>query len=809
MKYAEVAVNSPATHRTYCYAIPEHLKVKPGQAVWVPFGSRTIQGIVVELNEQPSVETVKELSGVTGLLPLLTPAQLELARWMSKRYFSPLFECLALMFPPNFQHRFTTYLQTTRIQPGQPSLTPEEKNALAFINGGNKVSLHALEKKFGTHRASQLIASLLQDGLVTKTCELKPPRAKPKSCTYLKLERESNEIDAEINKLNKSRAFKQAELLSFLDKQDRSISIKEAQKCVNCSPKSIRSLEQRGLISMESINVRRDPLARLTIAHATPPPLTPSQEIACKSIEEKLQNGRNDPSPIFLLFGVTGSGKTELYLQALSRIVSLGKRGICLIPEIALTTQMVERFASRFPGRVAILHSKLSPGEQLDEWQRIQEGRCDVVIGPRSALFSPQPNLGLIIIDEEHEWTYKQEDKSPRYHSRDVALKLAELHGAAVILGSATPDIDSFHRAQQGKYHLLTMKERITSRGYSPLPQVSIVDLKEELKRGNTNLLSDSLASAIREALEREEQVILFLNRRGATTFVQCRRCHFVFRCPRCSIALTCHAVEGKLFCHRCNYSIPVPSACPRCSSTNLNFLGVGTQRVEEEVKCLFPEARILRWDKDTVTRRYAQEELLRDFREHKADILIGTQMIAKGLDLPQVTVAGIIMADTGLNFPDFRAGERTFQLLCQVAGRAGRGPRGGKAIIQTYAPENYVIQFAAKHDYPGFYQQEMNYRQQYNYPPFSHLVRLIYTHSSNSRCQLAAERMRQMVLKEKGSQAMNDLGLIGPLPAFNARVRGKYRWQLLLRGDDPSRILQKLTLPQGWTIDVDPIGLS
>jgi len=809
MKYAEVAVNSPATHRTYCYAIPDYLHVKSGQAVWVPFGSRNIQSIVVELSEQPAVETVKELSGVIGLLPLLTPEQLELARWMSNRYFSPLFECLALMFPPNFQHKFTTYFQTALIQPGQPSPTTEEKDTLAFINGENKVSLHALEKKFGKHRARQLTASLLQHGLVTKTCELKPPRAKPKSCAYLKIERENNEINAEINKLNKSRAFKQAELLSFLNEQDHAISIREAKKRVNCSPKSIRSLEQRGFISMESINVRRDPLARLTFVHTTPPSLTPSQEVACKSIEEKLQNGHNDPSPIFLLFGVTGSGKTEVYLQALSRIVSLGKRGICLIPEIALTTQTAERFADRFPGRVAILHSKLSPGERLDEWQRIQEGSCDIVIGPRSALFSPQPNLGLIIIDEEHEWTYKQDDKSPRYHSRDVAIKLAELHGAAVILGSATPDIDSFQKAQQGKYHLLTLKERITPYGYSPLPKVSTVDLKEELKRGNTNLLSASLASAIKEALEKEEQVILFLNRRGAATFVQCRRCHFVFRCPRCSIALTCHSVEGKLSCHRCNYSIPVPSTCPQCSSTNLKFLGVGTQRVEEEVKRLFPEARILRWDKDTVTRRYAHDELLQNFREHKADILIGTQMIAKGLDLPQVTVAGIIMADTGLNFPDFRAGERTFQLLCQVAGRAGRSLWGGKAIIQTYAPENYVIQFAAKHDYSGFYHQEINYRQQYNYPPFSHLVRLIYTHSSNNRCQLAAERMSQLILKEKENQVMNDLCLIGPLPSFNARVRGKYRWQLLLRGADPSRILRELTLSQGWTIDVDPIGLS
>ncbi len=807
MEYAEVAVNSPASRSTYCYAVPSPLVIEPGQAVWVPFGSRNIQGIVVKITEQPAVETVKDLCGIISPSPLLKPAQIKLALWMSKRYLSPLFECMALMLPPNFQRSFTTAFQIVRTQPDYAPTSQEEKDTIAFIKGRDKVSLSALEQKFGKRRARHLVVSLLQNGRITKTQQLKPPRAKPKSCIYLKLKREKSEVNNEIDRLNKCKAFKQAELLNLL-KQDDNISIREAQKRSNCSTKSIQSLEQRGLISMESINVRRDPLSHLTINHTLSPSLTPSQKIACKAIEDKLKKDSNDQTPIFLLFGVTGSGKTEVYLQALNKIVSLGKQGLYLIPEIALTAQIAERFASYFPGRIAVLHSKLSAGEQLDEWQRIHGGECDIIIGPRSALFSPLPNLGLIIIDEEHEWAYKQEDKAPRYHSRDVAIKLAELHGATVIMGSATPDIDSYYQAQLGKYHLLTLKERITPCGYSPLPQVSIVDLREELKRDNTSLLSEPLTCAIKDALKKEEQTILFLNRRGSATFVQCSHCHFIFRCPRCSIALTYHKAKESLVCHHCNYSIPVPSTCPQCSSADLKFLGVGTQKVEEEVKHTFPEARILRWDKDTVSRRFAHEELLQDFREHKADILIGTQMVAKGLDLPQVTVAGIIMADTGLNFPDFRSGERTFQLLCQVSGRAGRGPRKGKAFIQTYALENYVIRFAANHDYLGFYRQEISYRRQYNYPPFSHLVRLVYAHSSNERCQIATKKMSQLIRKEKERQGMHDLSLIGPMPSFNTKIRGKYRWQLMLRGDNPAQALEYLTLPQGWTVDVDPVSL-
>jgi primosomal protein N' (replication factor Y) len=775
----------------------------------VPFGSRVIQGIVIRLSDKPAVAETKEIAGIVADFPLVSPIKIKLAQWISEHYFSPLFDALALMMPPGFERRAITCFQLTDSQIDLP-LTPEQRQALHIMRRKKKTSLSEVEKAIGKRKARQIIDQLLAHQLITKTLELEKAKIKPKTLPYIKLVADREEIEAAKARLDKSRAYKQAELLEFLTGQAQPILISELKKRLHCSLATIKALESRHLVSVERLRVRRDPLAHLSFTPSPPPVLTPSQQAAWELIQDVIVKEARQPGrpPVFLLFGVTGSGKTEIYLRALAQVIAAGKRGICLIPEIALTQQTVERFANRFPGRVAVLHSGLSPGEQFDEWQWIMEGNCDVVIGPRSALFAPLPNLGLIIIDEEHEWTYKQEDKSPRYHARDVAIKLAQLSDAVVILGSATPDIGSFHKAQQGEYHLVELKERITPRGYSPLPEVSIVDLREELKAGNTSLFSRSLLAVMKEALAQGEQIILFLNRRGTATFVRCRNCGFVFRCPRCSIALTYHSVEKRLICHRCRYSTPVSQSCPRCFRRYLRFLGIGTQRVEEEIRHFFPEARLLRWDRDVITRRYAHEELLKNFRDHKADVLIGTQMIAKGLDLPQVTLAGVINADTGLNFPDFRSSERTFQLLCQVAGRAGRGVKAGKVIIQTYSPDNYTIEAAAKHDYLGFYYKEIDYRRRYNYPPFSQLIRLVYSHTNEELCHREVERVHRLILDEGAKGDMIDFNIIGPVPTFAFRARGRYRWQLFLRGPDSTRMLSQLTLPRGWTIDIDPVGI-
>jgi len=531
------------------------------------------------------------------------------------------------------------------------------------------------------------------------------------------------------------------------------------------------------------------------------------QEEALYRIQVSLRQQKKDGAPVFLLHGVTGSGKTEVYLRALAETISLGKRGIVLVPEIALTPQTIERFASRFPRQVAVLHSKLSLGEQFDEWQRIRDGAFNVVIGPRGAIFAPQPDLGLIIIDEEHEWTYKQQEQTPRHHAREVALKLAELTGAVVILGSATPDVESFYRAQTGSYQLLQLPQRITRNGEVPLPKIELVDMRQELKAGNRGIFSRSLSKAIVDTLAAKEQAILFLNRRGTATFVQCRNCGFVLRCPRCDLPLTYHATEEELICHQCNYKKVVPTICPECRSKRIKFLGIGTQRVEE-VAHILSGARTLRWDRDITKGKNSHERILSKFLAHEADILIGTQMIAKGLDIPLVTLVGIISADTILHFPDFRICERTFQLLSQVAGRAGRGSSPGQVIVQTYTPEHYAIAAAAKHDYAAFYQKEISYRRRHGNPPFNRLACLIYTHTNENVCRQEAKRLYYQLREERESKCMSDITLIGPSPRFFYKVRGRFRWQIILRGSNPTPLLADLSLPQGWVVDIDPISL-
>jgi len=792
---------------TFCYTIPKGLSVDSGQAVWVPFGSRILQGVVIRLTGYPSVEQTKEIVGVITSEPLLSLERLELACWIRDYYLCSLFEAVALMLPPGFERQLITFFRVSSPadEEALSRLSPEQSHLFRFIQERGKVSLKELEKKFGRKVGQRLTEQLVRRRLINKVQELERVKVKPKFASFLELKNTPPEAVAEATCLKQKRAYKQAAGLEFLAKQPHPILATTVKKSLSLSETTLRALEKRKLISVIRAEVKRDPLSHFHFKPIEAPPLTSVQD----KVWHCLHSGLLEDGPkVFLLFGVTGSGKTEIYLRALAEIVAQGKRGICLVPEIALTSQTIERFGARFPGRVGVFHSGLSLGEQFDEWHRIRDGACDVVIGPRSALFTPQPNLGLIIIDEEHELSYKQQDKSPYYHARDVAIKLSQLTGAKIILGSATPDVETFYQAQRGEYQLLELPERITPRGPSPLPEVEIVDLKKELKTGNRGLLSRSLVTAMTETLSRGEQIILFLNRRGTATFVQCWGCGFVLRCRRCSVGLTYHSGGKKLICHRCGYAILVPQACPHCLNRRLKFLGIGTERVEEEVRRLFSEERLLRWDRDVVGRRRAHEELLNSFRSGKANVLIGTQMIAKGLDLPQVTLAGVINADTGLNLPDFRAGERTFQLLCQVAGRAGRGVSAGKVIVQTYSPEHYAIRAASCQDYMSFYNQETDYRRQFGYPPFSRLVRLTYSHTNPSLCQREAERMGEFLRLERDRKGIAGLSFIGPAPAFITRLRGRFWWQIILRGDAPAKFIADIPLPHGWLLDVDPMGL-
>jgi len=817
MQYAEVSVNSPiAQRKTFSYGVPAGLSINIGQAVWVPFGEKILQGIVLELTSLPSVQETRDIAGVIDPIPLLSPVHASLSRWLSDYYLAPLFEAVALMLPPGFKRRVVTILSYNPVASETvSSINQEQEEVLEYIRLGGKVSQKDLQKKFGT-RGQKIAAQLVRLNQVAKSYELEKVRIKPKILPYLCLKVDRTEAEKALTNLHK-RAGKQAELLRLLIEKPEMVSLANAKQELAGSVSAIRALIDKGLIEIKEVRIDRDPLPFRNINLSLPLSLTPAQESACNAIFNSLRQNEEQnraiaqtkPS-VFLMHGVTGSGKTEVYLRSLEEAVRRGKRGIVLVPEIAMTPQMIERFVSRFPGRVAVLHSELSLGEQFDEWWRIKNGEFDVVIGPRSAVFAPQPELGIIIIDEEHEWTYKQQDISPRYHTHQAALKLAELTGASVVLGSATPSVESYFRAINGNYHLLELPERITPGERSSLPQVEIVDLKTELKYGNLSLFSRDLHNAVDVALKNREQVILFLNRRGAASFIECRNCGLVIRCKRCEVPLSYHFKGERLVCHQCNYHTRVPQVCPGCQSRYIKYLGAGTEKLEKETAKIFPGARLLRWDSDIVQgRSQVHQEIFTKLKAGEADILIGTQMVAKGLDLPGVTLAGVISADTIINFPDFRASERTFQLLSQVAGRAGRGLKQGRAIIQTYSPEHYAIQAAAKHDYRAFYTREISYRQELNNPPFSRLARLVFTHYNEIRCQEEAEKMKRLLMNEKDIRGIAGVSFIGPAPAFIHRLRNRFRWQLIVRTPDPSAFLSPVTLPQGWTVDIDPVGIS
>ncbi|HEY49111.1 MAG TPA: primosomal protein N' [Dehalococcoidia bacterium] len=817
MKYAEVAVNSPLTQpRTFSYAIPPNISLGEGHAVWVPFGPRLIQGIVVTLSDYPSVEDTKEIAQAIGSEPILSQHQVELCRWIAERYLSSYFEAAALMLPPGFERRVITFIQPIP-NPSDvtlSSLTGRQREILYLLQQKGKVKLKELKQLGGRDRIEDVLEQLVRKGLAVKTQELERAKVRPRLVTYLNLAVPTKHARRAIASLERKRATQQVKLLQFLIQEPHPISLPETRERLGVTSEAVKTLHRKGLISLEEVRVQRDPLAHRTFAPTPPHTLTPDQDEAWSRIAaEMVRLARGEPPldnapSVFLIHGVTGSGKTEIYMRAAAQAISLGKRVIVLVPEIALTPQTISRFAARFPNRVALLHSKLSLGEQFDIWQRIRDGDFDVVIGSRGALFAPQPDLGLIVMDEEHEWTYKQHEQPPRYHARDVAIKLAGLTNAVLILGSATPDVTSYYQAQRGRFKLLKLPQRISSGEVSTMPQVEVVDLRRELSEGNRSIFSRSLARAIAESLAAREQVILFLNRRGTATFVQCRDCGLVLRCPRCEVSLTYHAAVEDLVCHYCNYRTKVPHICPNCLSKRIKFLGIGTQKVEEEVAKAFPEAQLLRWDRDVTKGKHSHEQIMARFLAHEADILIGTQMIAKGLDMPLVTLVGVINADIGLYLPDFRSSERTFQILAQVAGRAGRGKSGGKVIVQSYTPEHYAIVAASNHDYPAFYKQEISFRRQQGDPPFSKLARLIYTHTNAGRCQKEAERVYNLLEQNSNYQELSDTSLLGPTPSFTQRVRGRFRWQIIIRSPDPLPLLSQLSLPHGWSVDIDPVSL-
>ena len=789
-----------ALRKEFDYSIPAALagKVDVGSRVQVPFGARKILGVVTAVAEESGHVNLKPILKVIGTQTLVTPKVLKLARWIGEYY------CCA----PEIALK---------------SVLPE-----------------AVRKEDAGWRERLMVRPL--------------------------------PVTGDFPKLPK----RQQDVWNVIEER-REILLSELVELAGTTAATVRKLEDRGLIQITSEISERDPYARETILATQPIIVNPAQAIALEKIKAAM-DAKNDACSVmrdkpevvtdnasrithhasrtFLLHGVTGSGKTEIYLQALAHALEQGKGGIVLVPEISLTPQTVERFKARFSSGklqtlVAVLHSHLSAGERHDEWHKIRQGRARIVIGARSAIFAPVEPLGLIIVDEEHEHTYKQEE-APRYHARDVAIMRGQMENAVVVLGSATPSMESFYNCKRGKFTLLELPERVDNQ---KMPYVRVVDMRQASRDGKgPPLFSPQLKEAITQRLERGEQTILFLNRRGYSTSLQCPKCGFVAECPNCSVSLTYHRIDQKLSCHICGHSEKVPAVCPepKCKNPAIRYAGTGTQKVEEILAKLFPKARVKRMDADTMKRKDDYRHVLGDFRAGKIDILVGTQMIAKGLHFPNVTLVGIIYADMALHQPDFRAGERTFQLLTQVAGRAGRGDVEGEVFVQAFTPFHPAIQYARRHDFVGFYEQEIEFREQLKYPPASRVALLTLKGRNEEKVKFSAEHLKRELEKHlRGAAApvasvnspadeaelfgesakpstpdagvpqknmFRDLIIAGPAPAPLLRAESFYRYQIMLRtramsalSRELARIIQSLVLPDEVTlaVDIDPVSLS
>jgi primosomal protein N' (replication factor Y) len=841
--------------RAFTYDIPIdlHNRLAPGHLVIVPFANRRLPGLVTALIETTPIKNLKPIEALLDPVPALSPTQFELAKWISTSTFAPLHECLELFLPPGIQGRVDTlYTLVDAEIPAKLSATQAELVSLLKSRGPLRST--QIDRALPRKNWQEAARSLMRRKLIEKRSILLPPSARPKLAKYVRLIAPIGRSAAKMQtrsdlSAKPDVAERRSRVLDFLARENKPVWISGVYAETGANLADLHALADRELIALTEEEVWRDPLAEKTFVAVDPPQLTNDQSTVWNEIQQNLSLS---PAPAkrprseaemgcpLLLYGITGSGKTEIYLRAVAETLAQNKRAIVLVPEIALTPQTVRRFAARFVGRVGVIHSGLSEGERYDVWRKARSGAIDVLIGPRSAIFAPIDRLGLIVIDEEHEHTYKQ-DNRPFYHAREVAVQLAKLSNATLILGSATPALESWSRAQRGEFKLLTLPRRVIGHTqaiqdqqtrfhieatsfepsevddarYAQMPPVDIVDLRAEIKSGNPHIFSRRLQSALTDVLQRHEQAILFINRRGAATFVLCRDCGHVLKCPRCDSPLTYHEPLGQpqgiaptLICHTCNHREAQPNKCPNCQSTRIRYFGSGTQKVESTLKELLPQARTLRWDADTSSGKDAHEIILQHFINHEADVLIGTQMIAKGLDLPLVTLVGVISADTNLNLPDFRSSERAFQLLAQVVGRAGRSLLGGRAIIQTYAPDHYAIEAAAEHDYEAFAKKELEFRQQMDYPPFTRLARLLIRDASTDRAKQAAEKVAAQLTAMLASRGLARDSIIGPAPCFFAKLRDQYRWQIALRHPDPVSIVRELRLSPAWRVDIDPLSL-
>jgi primosomal protein N' (replication factor Y) len=775
---------------------------------------------------------------------------MELARWMSNATLSPLAACFSPMIPPGLGQQADTLYHLNPVKIHYATLGPQQLRLVRLLEERGDLRGRQIETALPHQNWRAAARSLARKGWLVTRPILLPPSVRPKTVKTVQLACSPQDAEARLESVGRagSAALERRQaILRFLIREPWPVEVPWVYAVSKGTLLDLQKLEEAGLVTLGESETWRDPLDQLNITLSQPPELTPAQEAAWESICKGLEKiHRSDPAPApYLLHGITGSGKTEIYMRAVEETLRMGRQAIIMVPEIALTPQTVRRFLARFPGQVGLIHSRLSPGERYDTWRRARMGKLPVIVGPRSALFTPLPDLGLIVVDECHDPAYHQEDVQPNYHAVDAAIQYTRLANCALILGSATPDISLYARAQHERWTILNLPVRILAHRQAVeaqlkqigaasisgaasitgallstpadadlhdarslnLPPVKIIDMRQELKAGNRTIFSQELQESLRQVLEANQQAILFLNRRGTATYVFCRQCGYTLKCPRCDLPLTFHADQEGLICHTCNYRRQMPKQCPQCSSTQIRQFGTGTEKVETDVQSLFPGARILRWDAETTRQKGAHDLLLQAFMNHQADILVGTQMLAKGLDLPLVTLVGVVLADVGLQLPDYNAGERTFQLLTQVAGRAGRSLLGGRVILQTFQPDHYAIRAAARHDYQGFYRQEMEYRKRLRYPPFARLVRLEIRHSEADKAENGAKAMAQKITAwiEQGNHRGTEM--IGPVPCFFSRQNALYRWQIVLRGPDPVSVLRGRAL-EDWRVEVDPVSL-
>ena len=834
--YFQIVVNITQINGIFDYHVPEELagKIRPGCLVEVPFGKQLVQGIVLQEIEMPQVQETKPIHALLDPEPVVTEAQMEFAHVLAEKNLDTTAQFLSLMIPTGVRKQADTlYSLNPDKNPEEMSLSPLQQQIIQRIQTkGGKDGLRGrqLETHFRNVNWKVAMRSLTRQGLVSARAILPPPSVQPKMVHTVQLSSTPAEIKKVFDKVGRQKALERRQkILNFLQNEPWPVEVSWVYAVSGGNLQDLKQLANMGLVTLGEAEFWRDPLENMEWVPQEEPQLTEGQEKVWEPLQKAIQ-GNNLETP-FVLLGVTGSGKTEIYMQAVKEVISQGRQAVILVPEIALTPQTVKRFMSRFPGQVGLIHSKLSEGERYDTWRKARQGELAVIVGPRSALFTPLPDPGLIVVDECHDDSYYQNDFPPTYDALEAAVLYGQITQSCVILGSATPPVSLLFKARRQGWPVLELPKRIMAhqeairqqmktlgyqnlpetqeKGHLDLPAVQVVDMRQELKAGNTSIFSRSLTESIKTVLHADQQAILFLNRRGKATYVFCRDCGHSLRCPRCDLPLTYHisGQEGVLICHTCNYRRKMPKKCPECGSARIRQFGTGTEKVESELQKVFPDARILRWDAGTTTAKGAHEIILSHFANHRADILIGTQMLAKGLDLPLVTLVGVILADVGLNLPDYRAGERVFQLLTQVAGRAGRSPLGGKVILQTFDPSNYAIQAAAGHNYEGFYDQEIKKRQVIAYPPFSNLVRLEFRHQDPRLASETAKKMARQVEHWIAEGGFTSTRIIGPVPCFFSRQMGKYRWQIILSGPDPVQMLRGKNLGE-WKTEVNPPSL-